>query len=452
MALDSAAAERARIAFQRFGFGPKPGGPARIGKDPKGAVLAELDDPKAALIRAPNLPSYEGAARLGQTVYDKAYALFREERRARVMQATKPEVGFVERLVTFWSNHFSMSVWKDQTILATYGQLERDVIRPNVTGRFSDMLVGVMQHPAMIAYLDNADSIGPRSPIGKSWGVGLNENLAREILELHTVGAGGGYSEADVTEFARIITGWSFVRGWEVDGHWNGGKEKLRGQFLFREDWHEPGAITVMGKSYKAGGIEQGEAALADFARHPKTAEHIAFKLLLHFVTDTPTEAMVKPLADVFLDTDGDLGAVARALVELPAAWSAPMTKLRTPYEFSVGQLRATGIDYPKLADDWAYSEPLYFLANLPWERGAPDGYPDESAAWLNPDGIRVRLDTAQFFAEWYWRGLKRPPGELAEELFGAALSNASRTAVNGASDTRGGYTALFMTPEFQRR
>lgn len=452
MALDTAAAARAKIAFQRFGFGPKPDGPDRIGADPKGALLAELANPAAALLIGGKLPNYAQAARLGQTVYDKAYTLFRAERRARVLQATKPEIGFLERLVTFWSNHFSMSVWKDQTILATYGQLERDVIRRNVTGKFSDMLLGVMQHPAMIAYLDNADSIGPRSPIGKSWGVGLNENLAREILELHTVGVGGGYTEDDVTEFARVITGWSYVRGWEVDGHWNGGTEKLRGQFLFREDWHEPGARTVMGKRYPAGGITQGEAALNDLARHPRTAEHIAFKLVLHFVTDTPTTAMVTPLARAFLDSDGDLGEVARALVELPAAWSTPLAKIRTPYELSIAQFRATGVDYPKIGDDWVFGEPLYALHNLPWERGAPDGYPDETAAWLDPDGMRVRLDTAQFFADWFERRLKRPPGEVADALFGAALSGASRKAINGAGDVRGGYTALFMSPEFQRR
>jgi len=452
MALDTAAAARAKIAFQRFGFGAKPGGPDRIGADPKGALLAELANPAAALLIGGKLPNYAQAARIGQTVYDKAYTLFRAERRARVLQATKPEIGFLERLVTFWSNHFSMSVWKDQTILATYGQLERDVIRRNVTGKFSDMLLGVMQHPAMIAYLDNADSIGPRSPIGKSWGVGLNENLAREILELHTVGVGGGYTEDDVTEFARVITGWSYVRGWEVDGHWNGGTEKLRGQFLFREDWHEPGARTVMGKRYPAGGIAQGEAALNDLASHPRTAEHIAFKLVLHFVTDTPTKAMVTPLARAFLDSDGDLGEVARALVELPAAWSTPLAKIRTPYELSIAQFRATGVDYPKIGDDWVFGEPLYALHNLPWERGAPDGYPDETAAWLDPDGMRVRLDTAQFFADWFDRRLKRPPGEVADALFGAALSGASRKAINGAGDVRGGYTALFMSPEFQRR
>ena len=451
MPLERSAAERARIAFQRFGLGPKPGGPARIGDDPKGAVLAELDDRRGALLEDRRLPRYEVAARIGQGVYDRAYKLFRVERRARVLKATRPEIGFVERLVTFWSNHFSMSVWKDQAILATYGQLERDVICPNVTGRFADMLIGVMRHPAMLAYLDNADSIGPRSPIGRAWGAGFNENLAREVMELHTVGTSGGYTEADVANFARILTGWSFVRGWEADNHWNGGRDDNRGQFLFRHNWHEPGAITVMGKRYAEGGIGQGLAVLRDLARHPKTAEYIAFKLVRHFITDEPTEAMVEPLAKVYLDTDGDLGAVSRALVELPEAWSAPLTKLRTPYEFAVAQLRATGESFT-VRDDWSFVEPLYYLDNAPWERGAPDGYPDETGAWLNPDGLRVRLDTSQLFVYWHEKILRHDPAALAGRLFDSAFSAASMAAVAGARDAVGGYVALMMSPEFQRR
>lgn len=453
MPLDSAAAERARIAFQRFGFGPKPGGPARIGSDPKGALLAELEDPAGRRMRARHLPGYEQAARVGTVIYDKAYKLFRIERRARVLQAIAPEIGIVERLVTFWSNHFSMTVWKDQTILATYGQLERDVIRPGLTGKFYDLLLAVMQHPAMIAYLDNADSMGPRSVIGKSWGTGYNENLAREILELHTLGTSGGYTEADVSNFARVITGWSYVRGWEAENHWNDGNDKNRGQFIFRPDWHEPGAITVMGKRYAADGIEQGEAVLRDLAHHPRTAEHIAFKLVRHFITDEPTPAMVQPLADAFLETGGDLGAVTRALLDLPAAWSAPTRKIRTPYELSIAQFRAGEIAVPPLSDDWAFSEPLHFLANLPWERGSPDGYADESEAWLNPDGMRVRLDTTQFFVDRNWKALQNAdPARLAERLFGDALSGASRSAIARTSDQLSGVAVLFMTPEFQRR
>ena len=226
------------------------------------------------------------------------------------------EVGFVERLVIFWNNHFSMSINKADAVRGMMGQLERDVIRKNVLGKFSNMLLGVMKHPAMLAFLDNADSIGPDSPIGKSWHVGFNENLAREAMELHTIGSGGGYTEDDVTAFARILTGWSYVRGWEADGKWNGGNDNNRGRFLYRGNWHEPGPIRFRGKVYPARGIQQGVMALQDLARSPATAEHIAFKLVRHFITDEPTAAMVDPLKNKFIATGGDLkrgsaGAIA---------------------------------------------------------------------------------------------------------------------------------------------
>jgi len=227
------------------------------------------------------------------------------------------EIGFVERLVMFWSNHFSMSVSKTETIRGTIGQWERDVVRRHVLGHFTDMRRGTIEHPAMIAYLDNDISIGPNSPVGQSWGAGYNENLAREILELHTVGNGGGYSEKDVTAFAKMLTGWSYVRGWESDGGWNGGTPENRGRFIYRPDWHEPGEFTLMGKTYPALGKRQVERALEYLAMHPATAEHLAFKLVRHFITDEPTAAMVNPLKQKFLQTGGNLRAVAMALIDL---------------------------------------------------------------------------------------------------------------------------------------
>lgn len=452
MALQETAARQARVAFQRFGLGPKPGGPRRIGEDPQGALLDELSRPQDALIGSDRLPGYRKACSVSQRDFDRPYQVFQDERRARLAQALKPEIGLLERLVTFWSNHFSMSVWKDQAILGTIGQLEREVIRPNVLGSFTDMLLGVMRHPAMIAYLDNDDSIGPRSPIGKSWGAGFNENLAREVLELHTMGVGGGYTEADVTAFARILTGWSYVRGWEADNEWNGGNDENRGQFIFRADWHEPGGIELMGKRYPAAGQDQGEAVLRDLAVHPKTAEHLAFKLVLHFLTDEPTPAMVEPVADAFLSSGGDLGATTRALVELPEAWSLPLKKLRTPYEIAIAQFRATGTPFAKDDEMWAFTEPLRALDNLPWEYGPPDGYPDETAAWLNPDAMRVRLDTALLFVDIFGDEGWPAAGDVAKRLFDSALSQPSRVALRKPADNRAATTLLLMLPEFQRR
>ncbi len=289
MGLSKDQIRRAHIAFNRFGMGAKPGGIKRIGKNAKAALIAELNKPGIAKITASGLPTYRQACQAVHLGFAVEHGLKELELSARIKKHLKPEIGFVERLVLFFSNHFSMSINKDGSIRATIGQLERDVIRKHVLGSFKAMLIGVMKHPAMIAYLDNADSIGPLSPIGISWGAGHNQNLAREVLELHTMGVGGGYTEQDVDNFAKVLTGWSYVRGWEADCNYNGGNAGNRGQFIFRADWHEPGPQRILGKTYRQKGIKQGEAVLADLAMKKSTAQFLAFKLVRHFITDTPT-------------------------------------------------------------------------------------------------------------------------------------------------------------------
>jgi uncharacterized protein (DUF1800 family) len=443
----------AHIALNRFGLGAKPGGIIRIRGDAKAAVLAELNTPNIALITDPALPSYGAACQAIHTDFEIENGIKEKELTARIAQHMKPEIGFVERLVLFFSNHFSMSINKDGSIRATIGQLERDVIRKNVLGSFATMLIGVMKHPAMLDYLDNDDSIGPNSLIGLSWGVGLNQNLAREILELHTLGVGGGYTEDDVDALSRIITGWSFVRGWEADGRYNGGTASNRGRFIFRTNWHEPGTQTLLGKAYANTGITQGGAALTALAHHPSTAQFIAFKLVRHFITDDPTPDLVNPVATAFRQTKGNLKAVAQALINLPAAWQSPLTKLRTPYELQIAEMRALGRVYPE-DDRWPFSETLRALRHLPWERPAPDGYADESVYWMGPDAMRIRLETAQLGA-WALQRSRPYPGTasgLAGGVFNSEMSAASRTAISGAPNLEDGLATLFMVSEFQRR
>lgn len=448
----SATALAQRIALQRFGLGPKPGAPARIGAAAKARVLAEIAAPQDALLVDVSLPTYTAACAVGEgTSFDAAEVVCEAEQRARFRKAMVPEIGFAERMVMFWSNHFSMSVNKAMVTRATYGQLERDVIRPNVFGRFSTMLKGVLSHPAMIAYLDNGDSVGPNSPAGQ-WG-GLNENLAREILELHTVGTGGGYTEADVNRFARVITGWSFVRGWESDMKLNGGNAGNRGKFIYRPDWHEPGAQTVMGRSFPAGtGRSQGLAVLDMLALHDATAEHIAFKLVRHFLTDEPTAAQVATLKKVYLASHGDLAAVSRALVEMPEAWSLPLTKIRTPYELAVAQFRAMGGPSVPAADKWNFRAPLYALHNMTWEHGPPDGWAEETLYWLAPDAARIRLDAAIFYRDVFFKTFSASVQARADQLFGGWLSPASRAALAKGEDQRQRVGLLLTIPELQRR
>ncbi|MGA0532517.1 DUF1800 domain-containing protein [Hansschlegelia sp. KR7-227] len=450
MALSVAGAKRARIALQRFGLGPRPGALERIGDDPRGALKAELEQADVALIDASDLPSKRVALRDSQNGYAAAEANRRKELDARIAKHLSVEIGFVERLVLFWSNHFSMSINKDDVIRGSYGQLEREVIRANVLGDFTAMLRGVIQHPAMLRYLDNQDSIGPHSKRGKEWRRGLNENLGRELLELHTLGAGGGYSETDVTSMAKALTGWSYVNGWQADSSWEGGAPSIRGQFIFRRDWHEPGPITILGKTYRNDGVKRGQRVLIDLARKRATAEHLAFKLVRHFITDQPTPAMVDPVADAFRKTGGDLKATALALIALPEAWNEPMRKIRTPYELAIAQFRAMRTSYVD-ENRWAFTEPLRALNDLPWERPAPDGYPDESYAWLDPDGMTIRLDTAMLVVDRFGEGVRQPL-KLARSLYGAALSEDLADALTWIPDTRSALTLLFMSPEFQRR
>jgi uncharacterized protein (DUF1800 family) len=359
--------QSAALALHRFGLGPRRGSIAAIASDPRGALLAELD--------RPNIGQIDGSHLMTSAVAVRAAFEFRAERRSRQIvaqreaeerrrtmdnadpntmvppptetTAAKPEepnvvrdivrgeanarfaaalgaeIGFAERLVWFWSNHFCVSADKVPSFAGAY---EREAIRPHVLGRFGDILLAVETHPAMLFYLDNAASIGPNSVAGINRSRGLNENLAREILELHTLGVRTGYSQDDVISFAKALTGWSFI-GAQVPEH--------GGEFSFIPRMHEPGAQAVLGKTYAQPDIEQGRAVLADLARHPATAEHIAFKLVHHFVADEPPPDLVARLAKTFRATDGNLKETARVLVTSPESWDGRRGKLKTPGEWS---------------------------------------------------------------------------------------------------------------------
>jgi uncharacterized protein (DUF1800 family) len=270
-------------------------------------------------------------------------------------------------------------------------------------------------------------------------------------MELHTLGSGGGYTEADVTAFAKILTGWSYVRGWEADGNYNGGNNQNRGQFIYRANWHEPRDIMLIGKSYPAVGKQQTELVLQDLAVHPATAEHIAFKLVRHFITDKPTRAMVNRLKKRFLKTGGNLKAVSLALLELPEAWSMPFVKLRTPYEMAIAHYRGVGRRY-KDDETWVLREPLAALHQLTWEPPSPEGHPDETPKWFNPDAMRLRLDIAQLL-NWVLAGdFNGNVRHFANSLFDAALSRETKKRLAKVENKNDALTVLFTCPEFQRR
>src|SRR6185437_2067758 len=340
--------QSALVALNRFGFGARGGASGdflNAVSDPRGFVKAELARPGGGvLIEAPELlptaklaqeafayqremkQARQAAAAQGAAGMQPKAAkprapkppniiqtTYRTEALARLQRAVLADCGFSERLVAFWSNHFCISATKGPLARIWAGAFEREAIRPHVLGRFVDMLMAVGQHPAMLFYLDNQQSVGPDSRVGRRRKRGLNENLARETMELHTIGVDGGYTQADVTSLSRILTGWTFV----------GQKGFLGepGSFVFNANAHEPGPQRLLGKIYPAGGLTQGEAALADLARHPATAKSIATKFAGHFVADAPPSALVARLADVFTKTDGDLKALTLALVDSDEAW-----------------------------------------------------------------------------------------------------------------------------------
>ena len=319
------------------------------------------------------------------------------------------------------------------------GAFEREAIRPHVLGRFADMLKEVEQHPAMLFFLDNQQSLGPDSRAGVNRKRGLNENLAREIMELHTLGVGGGYTQDDVTSFARVITGWTFAG--------RQGQLGVPGSFVFNANAHEPGAQRVMGKIYEAGGVEQGEAVLADIARHPSTSKFIATKLARHFVADDPPPSLVARLRDVFTRTDGDLKALAIALVDSDDSWRAPLTKFRSPYEFLV----ATGRLIARVPDDpGPYLNGLNVLGQPLWSPAGPNGFPDTNAAWAAPEGMKLRLDIAAQVASRV--GGNIDPRDLMELAMADAVSVDTRRTIERAESRQQALALLLMSPEFQRR
>ncbi|MCP3403076.1 DUF1800 domain-containing protein [Bradyrhizobium sp. CCGB20] len=364
---------------------------------------------------------------------------FRAEALARLQRATLVECGFTERLVVFWSNHFCISASKGELARMWAGAFEREAIRPHVLGRFADMLKSVEQHPAMLFFLDNQQSLGPDSRAGQNRKRGLNENLAREIMELHTLGVGGGYTQDDVTSLARIITGWTFAG--------RQGQLGTPGSFVFNTNAHQPGPQVLLGKTYEPTGLAQGEAALADIARHPSTANFIATKFVRHFVADDPPPALVARLRETFVKTDGDLKALATALVDSDEAWRAPLTKMRSPYDFLV----ASGRLLARVPEDpGGYLNNLNLLGQPLWSPAGPNGFPDTSAAWAAPEGMKLRLDiAAQMGARL---GPNIDPLDLLEFAAADAASVETRKTIERAESRQQALALLLMSPEMQRR
>ncbi|UPK28972.1 DUF1800 domain-containing protein [Bradyrhizobium sp. 195] len=488
--MSNSAKADAVLALHRFGLGPRPGSIAALGSDPRGALIAELDRP-LTLSAAASLPASAKAYRtvadanarrtarakqaqqqakkqqMASASSDQAQAqpegqaqgyaqekdaaemaakqaadaipdpgrpIYLQEAKLRTEAALAAESGFAERLVWFWSNHFCISANKIQSMSGAY---EREAVRANTLGRFVDLLQAVEGHPAMLFYLDNLESMGANSVAGINRNRGLNENIAREIMELHTLGVRTGYTQDDVISFANVMTGWTLVPP--------GADPQHGGEFTFNPRLHEPGGQTVLGKRYEQDDAEQGRAVLRDLAAHPATATHVATKLARHFVADEPPPALVEQMAKTFRDTEGDLKQVAIAMVSSDESWRAPPSKLKRPGEWVVGLARATGITQ---VDPVRFTGGQELLGEPLWRPSAPKGYPDDEASWI--DGVGRRLDVANNVAERI-SGMADPQA-IIEDVFASQIASEVKQAVGRAESRQQALALLFMSADFQRR
>lgn len=437
----------AAIAANRYGFGGGPGELAAIAPDPRGWLKSQLQAPAAGVTGTPSaarLAAFLQARKERKTDADQAKMFqkelrddFKSDSAQRTLNAAGSATPFRERLVQFWSNHFTVSIQRPVVIPVAIG-FENEAIRPHVTGHFSDMLLAVARHPAMLLYLDNAQSVGPNSTAGRARDKGLNENLAREMLELHTVGVDGGYSQTDVTEFAKILTGWSIARDAEPNA----------GGFRYRPMIHEPGDKTLLGRVYHEDGEAEAVAAMTDLATRPETARHIATKLACHFVADEPPRAVVDTLAAVFQRSGGDLRAVSLALIDLPEIWSAPLTKVKTPNDLVISTFRAFGIEDAKFGDGALGA--LRLMGQVPLSAPSPAGWPDTAESWIAPEAMMTRV-------QWALAAGQKLDGhadarDIARSTIQPVASDTTMFHINNAPSPAEALALLIASPEFQRR
>lgn len=428
---------RTAHALIRFGLGRK--GTEPLPQDPQAWLAQQLEGADPAL-RVPGATAEDGllaireqrARRQNKEGQNPIRVLHRAEQATYVNNLLTTDYPYRERLVVFWANHFTVSLKRGECA-ATAHAFIREAIRPHVTGRFGDMLLAVMRHPAMLMYLDNANSFGPDSFAGRRQRRGLNENLARECLELHTVTPSSGYTQADVTAFAQVLTGWSIEIGKDPVGH------------VYRHFAQQPGNKVVMGRTY-AEGEQSGIDLLNWLALHPSTHRNLALKLVRHFVGDSPAEADVRRIEAVLSRTGGDLKAAALEITRLPEAWT-PLSKLRTPFEYIVAVLRAVDLPPDKRPPDVpglmaGLGQPLQ-TAPL------PNGWPDTAPEWAGSEAMLRRIDWAYGFTG---RVAGMDPATIGHASLGPLLGQATLTQMQRAGSRRDAMTLLLASPEFQRR
>ena len=453
------------IAIHRFGLGGHPGDMTQVESDPRGWLLSQLDGTPdapardalphhmaiqrefAALRRADR--EAKAADEKGKQARRFQKHTLQAEARARLQDASRTTAPFHERLVRFWGNHFTTSATQRQA-RHLVGAHEREAIRPHVTGRFADMLLASTRHPAMLLYLDNASSIGPDTRRGQRRGKGLNENLAREILELHTLGVDGGYTQGDVESLARLITGWTVFGGPSKDRM---DLERPHG-FTFRPDLHQPGPKTLLGRRHAGGGVTEGEAALRDLAAHPSTARFLADKVTRHFLGPSARPDVARAISGTLRDTNGDLRAAATALVEHPGSWSPPAPgagAIRHPGRLLIAMARALDLgSWSTRKKDWADRalDAQGWLGQPALTAPSPAGWSDDPADWTGPEQVLRRVELAWRIGEVAGASV-RDPLAWADDLLAPVLDADTRKAVARAGSRAEAVAFALASPAF---
>lgn len=363
--------------------------------------------------------------------------------RATIARQVFTDDGLRERLVLFWADHFTVVGKKATTRFAVSTYVE-DVIRPHITGKFSKLLKVAIFHPMMLLYLDQINSVGPNSAIARRKpGRGINENLAREVLELHTMGVEGSYSQDDIKELAKLFAGLTYKR--------------KRG-FTYAKNMAEPGPETVLGNSY--GKNRQNLAQIADFlddlALHPDTVRHLAKKLVVHFVSDNPDADLVEQVAAAYTNSGGDLMACYKALLNHPAAWSMPAMKVKQPFGYITSALRALGVTEKAITSVEQKKLRTMVVAPMllmgqPWQNpNGPDGWAEAAEHWITPQGLAARIQWAMAMSAVLHKSLP-DPGIFIDTTLGSRASEGLRLAVNRAETKTEAVGLVLASPEFQR-
>lgn len=437
------------LAHIRFGFGFRPDSPPLAGLD---ALLLQLENRSAEALdlgvseRRGLIDAYHRASKRGDTgeaeaINQRIRLLIASDFRAELVAQVTSHRGFVERLTAFWADHFTVSA-RGRYLSMLRTAFVHEAIRPNLAGSFADMLVSAVTHPAMLVYLNQNSSVGPNSKAGKSRQKGLNENLAREILELHTLGVGAGYTQTDVTQFAELLTGLRFKDG----------------RVQYQPRFAEPGAETILGSTYGGdeAAIEDVTSALRDIAERPETARHIARKLAVHFVEDHPDEDLIAHISQAYRQSGGALMAIYHALLEHPSAWTPELGKVKPPRDYIVSSFRALGFD-ARFLEGLSRKElrsgiaaPMTAMGQVPNRPIGPDGWPEEASSWITPATLSARIAWCTKLARTYGQDLD-PRAFLETSLGDAALGN-TVSLVAGSESRWEGVALALASPEFNRR